>query len=276
MRLRRDKVGTVIALETAVVELGPSDAQQRTPTVALYAAVHVGDRAYYEQLNRDFARYDAVLYELVAKENTRPSPERSASSTHPVALLQMGLKGLLDLDYQLDRVDYKRRNMIHADMTPAQLSESMSRRGESVFSMLLRALGYSLAKQDSRASDDQDIKLVMALFSSQRSLALKRLFADELQDIDGLTLALGGDKGSSLVEERNKVALAELRRQLAAGKRKVAIFYGGAHMPDMERRLTSEFGLSVRNVRWFVAWDMAEPPRSDATARPPAKGGAGH
>lgn len=273
IRLRRDTAGEAIALETAVVQFGPRNRNQPGPTVALYAAIHVADRAYYEQLNREFARYDAVLYELVAKQNTRPAPEKSAGAAHPVAMLQMGLKGLLDLDYQLDRVDYKRRNMIHADMTPAQLADSMSRRGESVFTMLFRAFGYSLAKQDSRTTDNQDVKVLMALFSSQRSLALKRLFAEELEDIDGLTLALGGEQGSSLVEERNKVALAELRRQLAAGKHKIAVFYGGAHMPDVERRLTSDFGLSVRSVRWLVAWDMTTPPPGGKTEKPPAAAG---
>ena len=261
VRVRRDKAGEVIALETAVVQFGPRDRSQASPTVDLYAAIHVADRAYYVQLNRDFARYDAVLYELVAKQNTRPTPEKSAGASHPVAILQKGLQGLLDLDYQLDRVDYKRRNMIHADMTPAQLADSMNRRGESLLTMLFRAFGYSLAKQDSRTNDNQDVKVLMALFSSQRALALKRLFAQELEDLDGLTLALGGEQGSSLVEERNKVALAELRRQLAAGKRKAAIFYGGAHMPDIERRLTGDFGLTVRNVRWLNAWDMADPPQ---------------
>ena len=71
IRLIRDQKKQPQALQTAVVSFVPRDCGKTSPTVDLVAALHVADRAYYEELNRLFAKYDAVLYELIAPEGTR-------------------------------------------------------------------------------------------------------------------------------------------------------------------------------------------------------------
>jgi len=47
-----------------------------------------------------------------------------------------------------------------------------------------------------------------------------------------------------------------LNEALASGKRKIAIFYGGGHMPDLERRLRAELGVEKVGVEWLPAWDV--------------------
>ena len=66
LRLVRDEAGSPLSLEAALVRLVPSDRRRNSPTVDLVSAVHVAEKSYYDQLNRLFARYDAVLYELKA------------------------------------------------------------------------------------------------------------------------------------------------------------------------------------------------------------------
>jgi hypothetical protein len=266
MRLVRDPSGKITALETAIVRCVPRDCGKTGPTVDLVAAVHIADRGYYELLNREFAPHDVVLYELVAPEGTKIPEGGKSENQHPVAMIQNMMKDVLELDFQLNRVNYTKPNMVRADMTPKQLSESMERKGESLLTMLIRAMGYSLAKQDSTASDTAELDLLMALFDSHRALALKRLAAEQLEDLEGLTAALGGSGGSSLIEERNKTALAVLRKQIALGKQKIAIFYGAGHMKDMQQRLRDDFDLVPINTRWLVAWNMA-----DAVKKPVAK-----
>jgi hypothetical protein len=56
-----------------------------------------------------------------------------------------------------------------------------------------------------------------------------------------------------------------LRKELSAGKKKVAVFYGAAHMPDFQKRLHDEFNMSPVNTRWLTAWDMAD---KQKTGRP--------
>ena len=48
-----------------------------------------------------------------------------------------------------------------------------------------------------------------------------------------------------------------LRKELAKGNKKIGIFYGAAHMPDMSRRLQADFGLRPTTEEWVKAWDMS-------------------
>ena len=47
-----------------------------------------------------------------------------------------------------------------------------------------------------------------------------------------------------------------LRKQIAAGKKKIAIFYGAGHMADFQKRLGEDFDLTPKSTRWLTAWDM--------------------
>ena len=66
-------------------------------------------------------------------------------------------------------------------------------------------------------------------------------------------------RGSVLVAERNNAAVAEVREAVQAGARRVAVVYGSAHMPDMERRLEDELGLRRVGASWLDAWRVPLP-----------------
>jgi hypothetical protein len=85
------------------------------------------------------------------------------------------------------------------------------------------------------------------------------LFAHELANVEQTVATFGADNasGTVIVGERNKAAMTALKEQLSAGKQKLAIFYGAAHLPDMEVRLR-ELGFHKRGQRWLVAWDMVK------------------
>ena len=260
MRLTRDERKSPLALETAIVRFTPRDGSD-SPTVDLIGAVHIAEKGYYEQLNREFAGYDAVLYELVAPEEAKVPDPNASPTRHPIALLQTGMKDLLDLQYQLQGIDYTRKNMVHADMSPSQFADSMQERGDSLVASMLRMAGYSLARQNPAGQGAADQQLLLALFDKNRSVALKRAFAEQVEQSEGAVAALDGPKGSTLVTERNKVALEVLRKELAAGKKRLAIFYGAAHMRDFQKRLQDDFALSPRETRWLVAWKLAAEPK---------------
>src|SRR5215212_4290009 len=88
LRLTRDEKKTPQALETAIVTYVPVDPAKGDITVELVGAVHIGDKAYYEALNKEFEQYDALLYELVAPENTKVPKERKGVPGSAVGGLQ--------------------------------------------------------------------------------------------------------------------------------------------------------------------------------------------
>jgi hypothetical protein len=97
----------------------------------------------------------------------------------------------------------------------------------------------------------------MAFFSKNRSLALKRAVANQLEMDDSLS-ALEGQGGSTLISGRNAIVLESLRKRIAEGKKKIAIFYGGGHMPDFDKHLRDDFKLVPGDPRWLTAWDLQD------------------
>ncbi|HEY5311188.1 MAG TPA: hypothetical protein VIK18_01670 [Pirellulales bacterium] len=255
VRLLRDGKHRPIALQTAIVRYTRTGREDAKHYVDLVGAVHIGDTAYYRTLNERFGKYDALLYELVAPPGTQ-IPKTGVKSSHPVGQLQQGLTGILDLDFQLDRIDYHRPNFVHADMSPAEFKKSMDERNESLLSMFFRMLGYSITQQGKHPEQSTEAALFSVLFDPDPSLALKRILAQQFEDLEGSMGALEGPQGSTIITERNKVALAVLARQLAAGKQRLGIFYGAGHLPDMEQRLEKEFGLKRQSTTWITAWDL--------------------
>ncbi len=258
LRVVRDARDRTVGLETAIVSFVPATAGSAADVrVDLVAAVHIADKKYYQELNKRFEGYDAVLYELVAPEGTRipQGGRKDKRAGNLLSAAQLGMKDLLGLEFQLDQVDYTRKNLVHADLSPEQFSKSMRDRKEGVADIFTRLLAYALAKQ-AQGGDGGEMQLLMALFDKDRSLALKRAMADEFQETEGMMTALEGPNGSTLIGERNKRALEVLKKQIAAGTKTIAIFYGAGHMADMEKRLRGEFSMKPKDTQWLQAWDM--------------------
>ncbi len=256
LRLARDEREQPVAMETAIVRYKIAGQDQQQVLVDLIGAVHIGEKSYYDNLNKEFEQYDVLLYELVAPEGTRIPKGGGTGSGHPVALLQNGMKDMLELEHQLHHIDYEKDNFVHADMSPDAFSKSMADRGESMWTMMFRMMGQQIAQQNKHPERTSDVDLLFALFDKNRALSLKRVMAEQFEDLEGAMGALEGPGGSTLIAERNKVALKVLAEQIAAGKKQIGIFYGAGHMPDMEQRLVKEMGAKRDAERWLKAWDL--------------------
>jgi hypothetical protein len=260
VRILKDNDGDVIGMQTAIVRYVPAKriATASPSQVDLIGAVHIGDAAYYRELNGRFTKYDALLYELVAPEGTVVERGRGTSNLHPIGALQNGIKVLLELEHQLEQVDYTKPNFVHADMSPAQFAEAMAERNESFLTMYFRLLGQSLALQSEMAAKGEslDMDLFSALFATDRPRRLKIAMAKQLANMESLMVSFGGEQGSVIITERNKAALKVLKEQLAAGKKRIGIFYGAGHLNDMNERLREDFDLKPVSITWLTAWNL--------------------
>jgi hypothetical protein len=267
VRMVRDSKDQPTAMETAVVSFTHKDKNDGV-VIDLIGAVHVGEKAYYEDLNKAFAGYDAVLYELVAPSGTKIAKGQKTSNRHVAGAMQNGMKGVLELEHQLEMIDYTQENMVHADMSPEDFSKSMADRGESFMGMMFKFMGQGMAQQSRLQAKGQNFEWDMlgALFADDRALVLKRLMAEQFEDLETSMAAFNGKDGSTIITERNKVALKKLSEELQAGKKHIAIFYGAGHLPDMEERLIADFGLQRTGERWLTAWDLTD----SASSKKPA------
>ena len=226
--------------------------------VLLYGAVHIADGAHYKDLQSRFVDRDALLYELVGPEDYRP--KRGESRGGFLSMMQTAMKNGLELEFQLDGIDYSMENFVHADMTPQEMEASMEERGESLFSMLmsLSMQGQAAARENAEEMAGLDFDIVKAFRNGEGRHKMRVMMASQLEMLEGMS---AGGQGSTLLEGRNEKCLEVLQREIDNGKKKIGIYYGAAHMPHMEQRLVEDFGFEKFDHEWLVAWDCA--PRKD-------------
>lgn len=256
IRVRKDEDGKPVALEIAIVRYVPKTGEAGV-TLDLIGAVHVGDRKYYEQLNKRFEQYDAMLFELVADKGTVvPKGGKKGGDMLPVAMM----KNVLKLESQLEHIDYTKKNFVHADLSFKDMKAAMEKRGEDGLTLTLGILRDVLKEanrmeklQAENAAELPEITLGDLLFGNSGP-KLKRFLAVQLA-MQG-TGAMGETLNTLLIEDRNQAALKVFQTEMANGKRKLALFYGAAHMPDFEKRLLADYGLKRDKVEWLTAWDL--------------------
>ena len=265
LRIRRDDRGRPLALETAIVRYA-SATGEGTVTVDLVGAVHVGDRDYYRQLNREMTQYDSLLYELVAPPGTR-IPKGGRKSDNPIAIIQQLVKTFLDLDAQTDQIDYTKKNFVHADLSFEQMAEVMRKRGDtgvtvflSIVADLMRQQNLQEQKQSKDSAKSEDVDFMALLGQLDNPRKLKLLMAQQFEDLSDPSRGLPQTLTTILVNDRNEAALKVLQKELAKGKKKLGIFFGAAHMPDFDKRLRQDFGLNPVSHKWVRAWDLQKEP----------------
>ncbi len=247
-------------LETAVVRLTKGDA-----SVELVGAIHIADKKYYQALNERFTRYDALLWEGIG--GGKPAAPRMIAEAEeeevPAAEVKKkgkldGLHGAyeagakwLDLAYQMKEIDYTKANFVHADLSIEEFTGLQEERGETLLGFMLKA---GLEADTKKVKQPSTIKLLTSLIRGNKN-GLKRELVHSLGAADDQVSSLAGD--SVIISDRNAKCLEVLAREVAAGRKKLGIFYGAAHFPDMVKRLLAE-GWVQTGTEWITAWDIEE------------------
>ena len=259
-------------LETAVVTY-KNDAGVE---LKLVSAIHIGERSYFEGLAKDCEADDAVLYELV-KEKGVPVPapgairrqveendgEAPGGGMKAVGDLQRFLKDTLNLEFQLDVIDYTKPNFVHADMDREQFEQAQAERGESFETMMLQQLIAAMRKPAPEVipgggDPDQMLREMVKLVTRpDMERQVKTFLAKQMDQMQDAAMGLDGPGGSVILTERNKAAVKVLEETLKAGeKKKISVFYGAAHMPDLAKRVREMGFKPVGQTEWKQAWDL--------------------
>ena len=217
-----------------------------------------------------------MLYELVAPQGTRVpagGKKRSAVPQSPldlVGFMQQQAQSTLGLESQLEKVDYQKANFTHADLSPTEMGEKMAERGDtpltlglSAIAEMMRNQNKAMAKAEKQAEEGKPNALaeltpqsLMGMLNDP--LKLKRMMASQFTDSGVMEFGLGVSLNQLIVVDRNEAAMKVLQKEIVNGKKKIAIFYGAAHMPDFEKRLSNEFGVTSTKQIWIDAWDLTK------------------
>lgn len=250
VRLNKDSGDRAKSLDIAITTYVGKNAAGEEVQVDLVGVIHIADKAYYQQLNKEFEKYDAVLYELVAPKGVRPE-KGSAGLYSPFARM-------LELADQIAEIDYTKKNFVHADMSGAEVAESMKKRDEHWLKIVGQAIGQGIIQASDPSASTSDAQLLANLFTAKSpALAWKRSLAPQFGDIEKSSTLFDGPNGSTILTERNKAALKVLSEQLKTSKKRFAVFYGAAHLPDMERRMIDDMKFRRGEQTWLAAWNLS-------------------
>ena len=251
-------------LEVAIRSFRLPSGQQ----VDLIGVVHIADDAYYEKLNQRFDRYDSVLFELVGdpRRLTETPPQtlkqqydQAYRGEFSMSALQIAVGKYLNLSFQLGGIDYTKPNMVHADVSAAQFAQMQQERGETMLTLLLRAMNaqFSGGANMTAIADLNTFELIRILLSPDSATEFKKVLARMFDQSESLTQLMEGDGGSAVLSGRNDVVMAKIEEILAGRRqRRIAVLYGGGHMPGIEASLIDKLNAKVVGEEWLAAWTM--------------------
>lgn len=248
--------------QAARLQTGVTRYEKDGVVVDLLGAIHIADAAYFDKLNKEFTAYDALLFEMVGGENMKEGKMGEAGEKEKAKdpmLNMLGnvygmVSGFLQLQGQKEGVDYSAKNFVHADLSLAEFEKLQEEKGESL-------IGFALQNASDKAgaaggdSAQIDTAKMMKMLLSGDSNALKLSLVETLGEGDDQLSAFAGE--SVIIGDRNAKCLDILGREIKAGKKKLGIFYGAAHFPDMEQRMLKQ-GYKKTSHRWLTAWDIAK------------------
>jgi hypothetical protein len=265
--------------QIAVRKLVP--ARGKGPAIWLAGVSHIGERDYYTLLQQHLDHQTLVLFEGVGAGERAPkqSPEGSTAAspgppgraTSSRSSLQSSLAASLGLVFQLEAIDYRRTNYVNSDVTVEELRELVSASNEAPGNAGAReSMDDLLQFMEGGSWLDSALQLGLRLLGANPKFqALGRLTLMELLGrIEGDPTKLGKlpphmkQVLEALLHRRNDVVLEDLKIRLPTLKPRdsVAVFYGTAHMPDLEQRLGQEFRYRPAESIWLTAFavDLAK------------------
>jgi hypothetical protein len=243
------------ALEVSLVHLFHPERKLR---VDLVSAIHIGDAAYYRQIQAHLESTDVVLFEAVVPEGTTDyaaqlnAPEQEEG----VGALQARIADLLGVEFQKDGIAYGRPHFVHADMTVEQFQAHLGERGRGgeASDILARLTGID-ASLMKLVEPVLDLLVNMGNAMPGMRKRLKRTFARALHQTSGdMSGMLDEQLLDVIIVKRNDVVLQRVA-DLPPETRTASVFYGAGHMADLETRLLAQ-GFTRAGARWLTAWDI--------------------
>jgi hypothetical protein len=242
------------------------------PRVDLVGAVHAAEKAYFEEIQRVLDRSDLVLYEMVKGKDQEPwaKTDAPAAERSAIAEFQATLARAFDLVFQMDAIDYRRRRFVHADMTSEEFlakgGGTLSKEMEATLARVRPLLAMAARFLNPGDVASPAARATAAGMRTKMKGMIGAMLGGMGGKIGGLLGSMGGE--DLILRQRNEVAIAAFdaaRKDVG----NIAIFYGAAHMPDLEQRLLAR-GWVRAGGRWLVAWSTT-PPKEAAPTTPAPK-----
>ena len=255
-------------LQVAVRQFVPHTQSQ--PVVWLVGVSHVGESNYYARLQKLLNAQELVLFEGVTDRASRAAGRKNfEKSDEDLGSLQNTMAESLGLAFQLDAIDYERPHFRNSDLTIEQIAQLIAKEGPPGGSRQSKTAKEFQNLLEMMQGDSLVATLVGAAMkligSSPKVQAMMKLmmievlgrFEGDMSQFQGLPPEWQR-LIQILIHARNEAVLKDLQTELRkrTPPKSIAVFYGAAHMEDMERRLRRDLGYLPGREEWFSAFSV--------------------
>lgn len=251
----------------------------------LAGVIHIGDIEYYEALQREsLDTSDVVLFEGVKFEGDEEALKASAPD---LAGVYGAMGTLLGIGFQKDGIDYTAKNFVHCDVTVKEgdplfqtVDPEMINQASKYLQPLVSMKGMLGAMGDPKRTEDAlkhgMVTVMAAQMEGEDERAAAERAAEKLGGPGDEQLKARAEKAfdalkkaglpgmpegmkREVLDRRNDYVVKQLAARLKADgeqrRQMVAIFYGAAHMPGIEKELAA-WGYRPVETAWYKAWRM--------------------
>jgi hypothetical protein len=251
--------------------------------VTLLGVSHVGDLSFYKSVQERLDAADLVLFEGVGWGDG-PSKAKPGK-TSGVGELQDSLADSMGLVFQLRAIRYDRPHFRNSDMSLRAFTDSMSGKKSKPDKKKVGEKGAGKpGKAPPKEKEDLAAQEVMRALSGDSVVfsfvsgalkifgkspkfrgLMKLAMVETLGSIGGDVSSLAKAAGPGMekfmriaLEKRNAIVIKDLKKILKdeEGHGDVVVFYGAAHMPDIERQLADKFGFAAAEEKWLPAFGV--------------------
>jgi len=219
------------------------------PDVWLVGAAHIGMKHYYADMQAVLDAQDVVLFEGV-RSKARPMTPPKVDPKAPKALYQV-ISDAIGLDFQLVDINYNRPHWVNSDLTMEQLDALNKAGGHG------KPTQFDMVEKMLDPNSPQSKMLGTFFTSATPSIkdAFKIFLVDKVAKIDSILAATTDPTTLNvLLTERNKSVARVFDKVLHSAQppKSIGVFYGAAHMKEIEKALAAKYGYKATEQRWFT------------------------
>jgi hypothetical protein len=200
------------------------------PEILLISIVHFAEGHYYNQVSKTLAGCDLVLYEAMGYDLLKGQPK---AKEDPWSLVFQGSAIKKTKTWQL-----------------ADLSLNAQQ----------QALGIPKAQMDNQ------LKQMNRMIDLMGEKTFRSQLINQFKQMQGMDKLMAM---KFILLQRNSVAFGKIVESIYNSKaKKIAVLYGGAHMPDLEKRLKNELDYSPVKTKWLNAIHKTKKAAQNAKKKP--------
>ena len=244
------------------------------PSIWLAGVCHIGEPAYYRQLQSSLEQRSLVLFEGVSEKHnglkSKKRPPEAPASTQPSRQpsqspigLQDAMASALGLEFQLSAIDYDQPNFRGCDLSITELRQIMTESPGPEGREASQSFEGLVQMMQGGSFFDVLIQAGLRFMTSTSKLQgmSKLAFIEMIAQMKGDPANLAGLPSSMkrllevIIQQRNQKVLSDLRADLRHWRRdkSIAVFYGVGHMPDLDERLRGDLHYVPIRQEWFTA-----------------------